>query len=79
MHLQRRAVPSDNACAALSALHAHDLAEDLLVKSHVEQDREAVLGHSHLILVRLHRSVKTQNLLGGSLRWNRLVLGGMVA
>ncbi len=79
MHLKRRVVPSDDACAALSVLHAHDLAEDLLVKSHVEQDREAVLGHSHLILVRLHRSVKTRNLLGGSLRWNRRVLGGMVA
>ncbi len=62
MHLQRRVVPSDNASAALRVLRAHDLAEDFLIKGTradctKEQDREAVLGHSHLVLTVLHHSI----------------------
>ena len=57
LHLQRRVVP-------LTVLHAHDLAEDLLIEGPRgdctnEQDREgeAVLGLSHLVLTLLHRSI----------------------
>ena len=50
--------------AALTVLHAHDLAEDLLIEGPRgdctnERDREgeAVLGLSHLVLTLLHRSI----------------------
>ena len=69
MHLQCRVVPSDDARAALAVLCAHDLAEDRLIKGPRgdctnEQHQEAVLGHLHLVLTLLHRSIDAKYHLG---------------
>jgi hypothetical protein len=62
LHRQRRVVPSSDARAALAVLRAHNLADDLLIEGYRgdctnEQDQEAVLGHTHLVLTLLHHSV----------------------
>jgi hypothetical protein len=51
------------------ALRAHDLPEDLLIEgkrgdSTKERDREAVLGHTYLVLTFLHRSVDAKYYVG---------------
>jgi hypothetical protein len=59
----------NNARAALVVLSAHNLVEDPLIEGHRgdctnEQDREAVLGHTHLVLTLLHRSVDAKYYVG---------------
>jgi len=54
---------------SVAVLHAHYLAEDLLAKGPradctSERHREAVLGHSHLILTLFHRSVDAKYYVG---------------
>ena len=62
-------VPSNDTRAALVVLQANYLPEDPLIEgttgdSTNERDREAVLGHSHLVLTLLHRSVDAKYYVG---------------
>jgi hypothetical protein len=82
LHLQRRVVPSDDARAALAVLRANYLPEDPLIEgmtgdSTNKQDREAVLGHFHLVLTLLHRSVDAKYYVGVVVGSVGVVLGSV--
>jgi hypothetical protein len=69
LHLQRRVIPDDDVSAALMLIQFHDFALDFFTKGPCvdcakEQEQEAILSHSHLVLTLIHHAINMDHHAG---------------